>query len=308
MPRDLSVEFPQYAQLITTRTIASRLWFVNNKELEDRILAHLAKYQEEYGVIIYAFILMGNHYHLLAAFPRGNRHQFLRAFNGLIPKLTAAYVSSFIDGKLWAKRARCQSVPNPEDVLNTFLYVVQNPVSSGLAMKYQELPIYSSFPDAIRGKSKTFQIVDWSNFKNKRRHNKSLKPKDCAKDYQIHYSRLPGCEGLSKSEYERVLRDKMEERRQRIISERKEKGQGFAGAENIAKIKPGSLPRSTKTAERYTKRPLVLTVCLETKRIFLEMYFAIVSAYREASRRYLSGDYSVQFPPGTHKPHQFSPA
>ena len=39
----LRVEAPEYAQLATSRCINSALWFVNNKKLEERIYAFLAK-------------------------------------------------------------------------------------------------------------------------------------------------------------------------------------------------------------------------------------------------------------------------
>ena len=64
---------------ITTRTNGSKLWFVNNKALEYLILAYLAKYTKLYGVKLYAFILMGNHYHLIAKFPESNKAGFMQA-------------------------------------------------------------------------------------------------------------------------------------------------------------------------------------------------------------------------------------
>ena len=120
MGRDLSFEHPDYCFFATIRTASSRLWFVNNLKLEERILAYLARYAEMHGVVLYAFIIMGNHYHLLARFPKGNKAAFFRDLNGMISRLTKVRVKSFEGGKLWARRVRCQVVPNSEDILERF--------------------------------------------------------------------------------------------------------------------------------------------------------------------------------------------
>lgn len=56
---------------------------MNNKTLELVILGYLAKYQKMYKVKIYGFIIMGNHLHLLAAFPEGNKARFMRSFGAI---------------------------------------------------------------------------------------------------------------------------------------------------------------------------------------------------------------------------------
>ena len=54
---------------------------------------------------------------------------------------------------------------------------------------------------------------------------------------------------------------KLEERRQVLVRERKEKGLGFLGREALLKVVPGSNPKTTKKITRDSKRPLVLTKC-----------------------------------------------
>lgn len=308
MGRDKSIEYPKDVCLVTVRTIASRLWFVNSPELEERILAHLGKYQETYGVEIYGFILMGNHYHLLARFPKGNRHEFVGAFDSIIARLTARYQKDFIDGKLWARRARPQVVPNPEDIENQFLYVLLNPLSSGLLPNLADFRGYRCFEDTINGQSKPFKLVNWSKYTNCKRHNSKLQPKDFEEEYRIIYSRIPGYEKLGKEEYRMVLLEKLIGRKKEIVKSRKASGQGFAGKEVLRQTKPGALPRSTKKSDRHTPRPLILTFCMETKRAFLEMYFKIVAEYEIASKKFRDGDLTVIFPPGTHRPRLFVPA
>jgi len=53
----------------TIRCRNSRLWFVNNPKLEERILAYTAKYLEVHSVELYAFAIEGSHTHDLAGYP-----------------------------------------------------------------------------------------------------------------------------------------------------------------------------------------------------------------------------------------------
>ena len=79
-------EFPKEVVFITSRIILSRLWFKLTPQVCDFFHAALAHYQEIYNVEIYAFCLMGNHYHLLARFPKGNRAPFVRDFNSILAR------------------------------------------------------------------------------------------------------------------------------------------------------------------------------------------------------------------------------
>ena len=102
MAQELRIESPDSHKLITSRTVQSRLWFINNKSLEDEVLGYLAKYQEKYSVILHAFIFQGNHYHLLASYPKCNRAQFMRDFNARFAECTKRHVSEFGEGALFA--------------------------------------------------------------------------------------------------------------------------------------------------------------------------------------------------------------
>jgi len=125
-------EFPQEVVFITSRTNLSRLWFKLTPQLCDFFHAALARYQEIYEVEVYAFCLMGNHYHLLARFPKVNHMLFVRDFNSIIARALPRLVKGFQGGKLWARPYKFQIVPLSEDIIHWFLYTVMNPVSSGI--------------------------------------------------------------------------------------------------------------------------------------------------------------------------------
>ena len=306
MAQPLSYEAKDTVFLITSRTIGSRLWFLNNRALEEAILGYLAKYQEVYGVILHGFVMMGNHYHLLAKFPEANRAKFMRAFNSIFAKLVTRHVSRFDQGKLWARRYSFQSVPRGEDVLHWFMYLALNPVSSGLCKKPEQYRSYNSFYEASREVTRTFKVFDRTHYSDKKRFNPNIRREDFEKEYTLRYSRLPGLEDMGASDYTRHLAEIREARRQELVTERIANGSGFASKDILLNTTPGVKPYHTKKSNRYSFRPLVLTLCKETRRKFLNEYFELLNAFRQASLAFRSGFTSVVFPQGTYPPSLFA--
>ena len=90
-----------------------------------------------------------------------------------------------------------------------------------------------------------------------------------------------------------------------MIEQRAAQGKGFAPVDRLRAQKPGAKPRSTKSSQRYSKRPLVLTLCAKAKAKFLESYFAVLDQFLEASEMFRGGMLHVQFPQGTYRPYNF---
>lgn len=302
MAQDLSIEDPDTTFFITSRTIGSRLWLMNNPILEKLILSFLAKYQSRYGVELYAFILMGNHYHLVARFPQANKAAFVRSFNSIVARLVGTHAKGADGGRVWARRARCQVLPRPEDIAHWVMYSALNPVSSGLVKKISDYPSYNSFSDAIHSKERNFDLVNWEEFNSRKRFNSKLTAEDCSSTYTLKFSRLPGCEKMSPKTYREHMLTKAEQQRLKLVKARIDSGKGFATKEALLATKVGSKPKSTKKGDRFTKRPLVLTLCAEARSQCLEKYFSILHAFRKASLRFRSGMLRTVFPAGTYRP------
>lgn len=302
MAQPLSYEDKEMVYLITSRTIGSKLWFVNNKQLELMILSFLAKYVYLYGAVIYGFILMGNHYHMLIKFPRMNRARFMRSFNAMVAKLVGEHVPNFDQGKLWARRYSFQAVPRPEDILHWFQYLTLNPVSSGLCTNPADYKGYNSYEDSINENVKTFRVFERMRYNDRVRFNSKIKKEDFIKEYELRYERLPGFETKSQQEYISEIRERQEIRRLEMIAERKSNKQGFATQEILNGLKAGTKPKNTKKSSRHSFRPLVLTLCNETKTKFLEKYFDLLEKFQEASLNFRQGVKDVIFPEGTYAP------
>ena len=126
--------------------------------------------------------------------------------------------------------------------------------------------------------------------------------KDYIEFVELRYQRLPGYEHLSHRAYVKLMHEKLEQRRQKVVAERKAKGLGFVGREKLLKVKRGAIPKNTKTSEPNSYRPRVLSKCPQRRRATEIWYFGNYSAYKEASRKFRAGDDDVQFPPGMYPP------
>jgi hypothetical protein len=299
----LRIESKDHASFLTTRSRNSELWFVNNKPLERAILAFAGKYRERYGVKLYALAIEGNHIQAPAFFPKLNRAHFMRDFNSSVARAVPRHVAQYAGGRFWGRRYSCEFLPGGDDLENWFFYTVLQPIQDGLVERISEYPGYNCFQDAIWGNKRTFKVVRWGEYNAARRHGAMVHIKDFTDIVTLQYERLPGYEHLSQKEYANLMIRKLEERRVTIVRERLSKGLGFVGRKSLLKVKPGALPRHTKTSTASDYRPRVLSVCPKRRAQCKAWYFSIYFEYKEASRRYRAGELSVQFPQGTYRPY-----
>jgi REP element-mobilizing transposase RayT len=287
----------------TIRCRNSRLWFVNNPKLEERILAYTAKYLEVHSVELYAFAIEGNHTQDLADYPLLNKANFMRDRNSSIGKLVPSYCKDHEGGGLWARRYSSEIVPqHRDDIEDRFFYTVLQPVQDGLVQKISDYKGYNCFHDAAWGKTKKFKVVNWTLYNAAKRSNPKVPIKDFTTTYKLKYKRIPGYEDLSQREYALMLEKKLEERRQVVVAARLAEGKGFAGPELLSQTIPGSKPQSTKTSERFSFRPRVLSTCSLRRKEWLDFYFDCYDKYKEASAKFRKGIFDTIFPDGMFLP------
>ena len=299
----LRVETPLYASFGTARTINSALWFVNNIALEERILGYLAKYADKYSVTLYAFVFSGSHFHPLLHFPHGQRAFFYRDLNARCAEAVRCLVPNFPGGPLFERRYSEQAVPrNTNDLEEYFFYCALQPVTSGLVERISDYPGYNSFHDAICGKKRKVQVINWAHYNARKRFNSALPIKDFIDEFTLEFARLPGYTHLTQHEYKNLMLKKLEEKRAAIVKSLKQEGHRFMTKEQLAAVVPGTLPISPKKSKRNDRRPLILTLSLEEKMEFLQWYFSILRSYKQAVADYFAGNLTVSFPPGTYRP------
>ena len=80
MARPLRIQFPGAFYHVTCRGIERRLIFFDDKD-RHRFLALLAESLDTYHVVLHAYIMMTNHFHLLIQTKKANCSEFMRHFN-----------------------------------------------------------------------------------------------------------------------------------------------------------------------------------------------------------------------------------
>lgn len=297
------IESSEHATFVTTRTRNRALWFANNKPVETFILGLLAKVLDRYRAKIYAFALEGNHYHNAMEFPLQNRADFCRDFNSGIARGVARLTPNYQGGGLWGRRYSGEVIADDAGIEKEFFYIVLQPVKDGLVDRISDYPGYNCFHDAVCGIPRTFKLVNWAKYNSDKRFNSRIRIKDYQQVFTLRYERLPGYEDLTQHEYRVMMEKKLEEHRQVILEERRQKGKTeCVGRDALLKVKPGRLPISRSEADMTTARPRVLGSSSERRRTVTRWYFRTFYEFKEASRRYLAGELDVEFPPGTYRP------
>ncbi|MDY0107530.1 MAG: transposase [Giesbergeria sp.] len=138
MARLPRLTLPGYPHHIIQRGNNRQAIFVDRQDY-DTMLALLADNARTYGVAIHAYVLMGNHFHLLAtpasaeALPRMMQavgRSYVRAFNQRHGR----------SGTLWEGRYRSTLIQSERYLLACMAYIDLNPVRAGLAAQPSDWP------------------------------------------------------------------------------------------------------------------------------------------------------------------------
>ncbi|MEY4668870.1 MAG: hypothetical protein RL518_1569 [Pseudomonadota bacterium] len=298
------IECKNIASFQTTRSRKSKLWLVNNDQLEEAILGYAARYTTRHEVKMYALAIEGNHIQNVCMFPRANRSHFMRDFNSAVARAVARFQHSYPGGPFWHRRYSAEYLVACPDIEDRFFYTVLQPVNDGLVDDIRDYPGYNCFEDAITGRKRTCKVVKWKEYNDARRWNRSVSIEQFTELCTLKYERLPGYDHLSSKEYETMMRRKLKERTKAVLEVRKAKHS--LGPVRLKEIKPGATPKKTKTSGRFDYRPRVLSKDPERLALGEAWYFSIYFHYKNCSARYRAGELTVEFPPGTYKPPLFT--
>ena len=298
----LRIEDNTVESFITSRTINSRLWFVNNKKFEARVLGYIAKAQQNCSAVLFSVVFQGNHIHILALFPLDNRADFMRNVNARTAEAVRYTVDEFEGGPVFERRYSEQSVVTDSDIQDRFLYCALQPVNAGLCKKISEYPGYNSFADASSQIVREYKVIDWTGYNKTKKYNPDVRIVDYTKYYPLKYSKLPQYADLSRKDYKEKVHALVEERRLTIVNKKLGEGYYYPDPSILKEVKPGSFPRQTKKNKPYEAAPQIFCSDIEVRKERLAHRKTICLQYRDASKAYLAGAEFVKFPPNTYKP------
>lgn len=135
MARPLRIEYPGALYHVTSRGNEQKDVFKSRRD-RDQFLSYLESAVERYGVVIHAWCLMSNHYHLLLETPDGNLSQIMRHINGAYT--TYFNVKRKRAGHLFQGRYKAILVDADAYAAELSRYLHLNPVRAGMVNKPEE--------------------------------------------------------------------------------------------------------------------------------------------------------------------------
>jgi len=157
MGRPIRIEYSGALYHITSRGNERKDIFLED---EDRIkfLQILKDYHERFGILIHAYVLMENHYHLILETPKGN---LLKVMHGVNGGYTNFFNRKYLRiGHLFQGRYRGIIVEKEDYLVPLSRYIHLNPVRAGVVEKPEHYR-WSSYRSYI-GKTKEEDWVEYS--------------------------------------------------------------------------------------------------------------------------------------------------
>ena len=165
MARPPRIEFENALYHVTSRGNARQVIFHTDGDRQ-RFLAQLLSNLEQYGVILYAWVLMPNHYHLVVRTPRANLSRFMQRLNSSY-SLYYRYKHAR-PGHAFGGRYKALLVESNDYLLALTRYVHMNPVKTkpvlhrpaGERIRILEEYPWSSYPGYVRSQ----QATEWVDY------------------------------------------------------------------------------------------------------------------------------------------------
>jgi REP element-mobilizing transposase RayT len=158
MARPLRIEFSGALYHVTTRGNARQDIFLDDPD-RDLFLSVLDRVVSRFHLLLHAYCLMDNHYHLLLETPEANLSKALRQLNGVYTQAFNRRHSKV--GHVLQGRFKAILVDQDSYLLELCRYVVLNPVRAGLCRKPDTYRWSSYRPTAGMTPVPAYLSVDW---------------------------------------------------------------------------------------------------------------------------------------------------
>ncbi len=270
---------------LVTRRCSERRFFLRPSKSTNATFGYLlAVAAARHGVLVHAYCVLSNHFHLVITDPAARLPEFHRYLDGLVARATNASLGrweSFWDPDSYsAVRLETEAA-----VFEKIVYVLANPVAARLVRRGREWPGLWSDPDRIEGAPVRFERPDGF-FRDKGPMPSSA---------ELRLEAPPGRDGDAafRDEVVRALGEEED----RIASELWTRGQTFLGASRVVAQTPSSWPHPDEL--RRNPNPRVASRNKWKRIEALARLAEFGHAYRKALVRWRSGVRDVVFPRGT---------
>ena len=278
---------------LVTRRCSERRFFLLPSELTNQIFLYcMAIAAERTGVLVHAFCVLSNHYHLVVTDRDARLPECMQLMNGLIARALNAsrgrWEQCFEAGGASYSAVRLES---PETLLEKLLYTLANPVSSGLVRHAHTWPGLWSRPRDLMAEP----LV-------------AVRPRQFFRDEDddgqmpltasLRLARPPGFDDLSDDALRELIAGRLLQRENELTATAASEGRAFLGVKTVLAQHWNDAPTTREPRRKLDPRvaerdPLRRIAALARLLDFWR-------DYRLAWLRFAAGDRAAIFPEGTY--------
>ncbi len=278
---------------LITRRCSERRYFLLPSELTNQVFLYcMALSAERTGVLVHAFCVLSNHYHLVVTDPDARLPEFMQLMNSLIARALNAsrgrWEQFFEAGGATYSAVRVES---PETLLDKVIYTLANPVSSGLVRHAHSWPGLWSRPRDLMG-APLVAIRPREFFRHE--DDDGQMPLTAS----LRLARPAGFDDLSDDALRELIAGRLQAREDELAAIAADQGRPFLGRKTVLAQHWHDAP-NTKEPRRKLD-PRVAEKDRSRRIAALERLRDFWCAYRAAWLRFVAGDHSVTFPAGTY--------
>lgn len=144
MPRPLLIRSETHPYHVTSRSNNKDFFPIPLNEVWEIMLEQLLYMHKNYGLAVHAFVLMGNHFHLLCHTPKGNLDQIMQIFL----RVTSIKINRRADSMnhLWGSRYKWSLIESQTHYFQVYRYIFQNPLRARICQRVEDYP-YSTLKE-----------------------------------------------------------------------------------------------------------------------------------------------------------------
>jgi REP element-mobilizing transposase RayT len=287
---------PQTIFFITSRTIQSRFLMAPSEKTNELIGGILARAVRQCQVELFAYVFTSNHFHAMVRAPSAIA---MAKFMQRLQSNIAVKVGRLVEwrGRFFARRYSAEPVVDDEAQVERLNYILSHGVKERLVARCQEWPGLSCTQALLEGgRASDHSWRSWTlRWKRKVREDAKIDrfSPDCPSEREVlQLTPLPCWAALAAEERSRLVAQMVAE------IDAAAPNRAAQDTTHITEQNPHGAPAESK----HTPRPKAHA---STKRLWIEAvarYRQFLSAFRRASREWLSGAFDVEFPEHSFRP------
>tara|TARA_R110002072_G_scaffold141601_3_gene286852 strand:- start:326 stop:1213 length:888 start_codon:yes stop_codon:yes gene_type:complete len=244
----------------------------------------LARYAEEHGIRLHAFVFMGNHFHLILTDTRGLLPRFMGEFDSMLSRVLNRHWGR--SGRLWESTPyRSWRLKSAEDLLQHLVYLAANPVAAWVVREPGDWPGVISLPSDVGTKRR---VTPPAGGLFGRGHEGSALPAEAS--LEVHLPSYFEQEGLER--YRRLFQRALDA----YLEDLHLREGAYSGRDSAKRLDPFSAPKSAQGGPSFGLIPSLSNATKEDREDLTVWRHSVRAAFYR-----WQVDKTTRFPQGTWK-------